>query len=184
MAALQHVYRRGHVFWWRRVHRLFGNSRIDVRLSLGTTDRLRARNRGAVLTAMTPGVVEMLDGKRKAEGAITERELQTIAKAMYEERLSEVCFDQRSTPYYSDIHSAANRAFVDYFDRLTQLGGHTSFLPAEQRQLEEKGWEPQRIADLKTIIAMREERDVSPIRRAEIERHITHAGLQVSDRLR
>ena len=94
MAALQHVYRRGHVFWWRRVHRLFGKSALDMRLSLGTMDRLRARDRGAVLTAMTPG---------------------------------------------AEFHSAANLAFVDYFERLTRLGGHMSLLPAEQRQLEEKG---------------------------------------------
>jgi integrase len=184
LASLQHVYRRGHVFWWRRVHRLFGKSTLDVRLSLGTKDRLRARNRGAVLTAMSPGVVQMLDCKLRAEGTITELELQTIAKAMYEERLSEICTDQRSTPYHADIHSAANLAFVDYFERLTRLGGHMSFLPAEERELEAKGWEPQRIADLKTIIAMREERDVSPIRREEIIRHLTAAGLPVDDRSR
>ena len=53
-------------------------------------------------------------------------------------------------------------------------------LPAEQRQLEAKGWEPQRIADLKAIIAMREERDLSPIRREEIVRHLTAASRSAS----
>jgi hypothetical protein len=37
--CLQHVYRRGHIFWWRRIHRLLDNGILDVRLSLRTTDR-------------------------------------------------------------------------------------------------------------------------------------------------
>ncbi len=126
----------------------------------------------------------MLDRKVKAATSITERELQAIAKAMYEERLSEVCTDQRSTPYHAALHSAANLAFIDYFERLMRLGGHMSFLPAEQRQLEDDGWDPQRIADLKAIIAMREDRSISPIRRAEIDHHLAAAGLPVDDRSR
>ncbi len=33
-----------------------------------------------------------------------------------------------------------------------------SFLPDEERKLEAEGWRAQRIADLRSIIAMREER--------------------------
>ena len=182
--SLQHVYRRGHIFWWRRIHRLFDNGALDVRLSLRTTNRKAARNMGAALTAVTPRVLEMLDLRAKLKADISERELQAIAKAMYEQRLAEVCTDQRSTPYNVEHHSAANLAFIDYFERLQKLGSHMSFLPDEERKLTEAGWGAQRIADLRSIINMREERDISPIRRDDIDRHLAAAGFAVDDKLR
>jgi integrase len=182
--CLQHVYRRGHIFWWRRIHRLLDNGTLDVRLSLRTTDRKAARNMGAALTAVTPRVLEMLDRRARQKTDITEQELQAIAKAMYEERLAEVCTLQRSTPYDVENHSAANLAFVDYFERLKNQGGHMSFLPAEERKLDAEGWSAQRIADLRSIIAMREERGVSLIRPDEVDRHLAAAGFAVDDRLR
>ena len=42
----------------------------------------------------------------------------------------------------------------------------------------------QRVADLKTIIAMRENKGVSPIRREEIDHHLTRAGFTPNDKLR
>jgi hypothetical protein len=67
-------------------------------------------------------VLEMLDRRAKQKTDITEQELQAIAKAMYEERLAEVCTLQRSTPYDVEDHSAANLAFIDYFERLKNQG--------------------------------------------------------------
>ncbi|MGU3392413.1 hypothetical protein [Sphingomonas sp. M1A8_2b] len=113
--SLEHVYRRGHIFWWRRIHRLFDNGALDVRLSLRTTNRNAARNMGAALTSVTPRVLEMLEQEARRKTDITERELQAIAKAMYEERLGEICTLQRSTPYNAESHSVANLAFIDYF---------------------------------------------------------------------
>lgn len=95
---------------------------------------------GAALTVVTPRVLEMLDRRAKQKTNITEQELQAIAKAMYEERLVEVCTVQRSTPYDVQTHSAANLALIDYFERLKNLGGRLSFLPAEERKLEAEGW--------------------------------------------
>lgn len=181
---LQHVYRRGHVFWWRRIHRLFDKFALDVRLSLRTTERKVARNLGAALTAATPRVLEVLDMHGKQRTSITEQELQAIAKAMYGERLAEVCTLQRSNPHDVANHSAANVAFIDYFERLRQNGGPMSFLPAEERRLETAGWSAQRIADLRSIIAMREERDIDPMRPDEIDRHLGAAGFAINDRLR
>ena len=184
MASLQHVFRRGHIFWWRRVHYSFHTKPIDVRLSLGTPDRLQARNRGAVLTASYDRVVGMLNDRIRASRGMTERELQAIAKAMYEERLAEVCTEQRATPDDAEFHSATNRVFVDYFQRLTSRGGHMSFLPDEQQKLAAEGWDSQRIADLQTVIALRENKGVSPIRQEEIDRHLAAAGFAIDDRLR
>ena len=139
---------------------------------------------GAALTAVTPRVLEMLDKRAKQKTNITEQDLQAIAKAMYEERLAEVCTLHRSTPYDVEDHSAANLAFVDYFERLKNQGGRMSFLPAEERKLQAEGWSAQRIAGLRRIIAMREEQGADPIRQEEIDRHLAAAGFAVDDRLR
>lgn len=126
----------------------------------------------------------MLEQEARRKTDITERELQAIAKAMYDERLGEICTLQRSTPYNAESHSVANLAFIDYFQRLKDNGGRMSFLPGEQRKLEDAGWSSQRIDDLRSIIAMREERNISPIRPAEIDRHLAAAGFAVDDKLR
>lgn len=54
----------------------------------------------------------MLKGQERAKRDITEGELQAIAKAMYEERLAELCTEQRAVPGSAEFLSAANRAFV------------------------------------------------------------------------
>lgn len=153
-------------------------------MSLGTADRLQARDRGAALTATSARVVEMLNRNAQARTDITERELQAIAKAMYEERLTQLCTEQRATPYHANLHSAVNTAFVDYFERLTRLGGHTSFLPSERDRLEREGWSEQRIADLATIINLREQNGLSPIRSNEIDQQLAAAGFAIDDKLR
>ena len=184
MASLQHVYRRGHIFWWRRVHSSFHNRSIDVRLSLAIPDRLQARNRGAVLTATYDRVVTMLNERLRAERNLTERELQKIARDMYEERLAELGTEQRASPGDADYLSAANRAFVDYFDRLARTGGHLSLTANEECRLRDGGWDDTQIADLHGIISLREDRGISPIRRGEIDRHLAETGLEADDHLR
>ncbi|WP_125993853.1 hypothetical protein [Sphingomonas sp. S-NIH.Pt15_0812] len=87
---------------------------------------------GAALTAVTPRVLDMLDRRARQKTDITEQELQAIAKAMYEERLTEVCTLQRSTPYDVENHSAANLAFIDYFERLKNQGG--PYVPSAGRR--------------------------------------------------
>ena len=51
MASIQHVYRRSHIFWWRRVPRLFDSQILDIRLALRTSDRQCARDLDAVRVA-------------------------------------------------------------------------------------------------------------------------------------
>src|SRR5690606_32849522 len=125
--SFQHLYRRGHVFWWRRIHRLSDSRTLDLRLSLRTYERSQAVSRGAALTAATGGVIRMLEGRiRAAAVKPTEEELQSLAKAAYDELLVELCTTQRSEPYNAEHHSAINHACVDYYDRLIRNGGHRS----------------------------------------------------------
>ncbi len=54
---------------------------------------------GAVVTAVTPRVPEMLNQGTGRKTDISERELQKIAKAMNKEQLADIFTLQRSAPY-------------------------------------------------------------------------------------
>ncbi len=185
MSPFQHVYRRGHIFWWRRVHRLSDGRTLDLRLSLRTYERLQAVSRGAALTAAMGGVMAMLNGRMKTAGkSLTEMELQALARSAYDELLTEICTDQRSTPYYAAYHSAANLAFADYYDRLARNGGHMSLVEEEEQQLVESGWDEQRIADLRRIVKLREDQGVTRLSTDAIDAKLRSAGLEPNDELR
>ena len=181
MASL-HTYRRGHIFWWRRIHPISGGRKLDIRLSLKTFDRMEASRRGAALTTASGGVIEMLNERAEAGQRLTEAELQAIAKSAYEQLLAELCQDQRSTPYHAPLHSASNLAFARYYQRLADNGGHLSFLPAEERRLaEQEGWEPQQVELLKTIIRAREEQDITRFKPAYIDGLLRQHGFLPTD---
>lgn len=183
MASLQHVYRRGHIFWWRRAHPISGRRPLDIRISLKTFDRCEARNRGAALTASSGGVLDMLNGKVAGGREPTEQELQDIAKAMYGEQLARLCSDQRSVPWMADFQSQANRAYVDYFQRLQKHGGRLSLLPSEEDGLIANGWSEDRVADLKRVIALSDDGH-SPIKPEAIDLHLRRHDFEPDDKLR
>jgi hypothetical protein len=184
LASLQHVYRRGHTFWWRRGHRLFDNSHLEVRLSLGTADRLEARNRGAALTAASQQVVAIMDERAKAVDARpTEEELKAIARAAYGERLAQFCDDQRGFPHYANEHSVANRTWADYYDRLARNGGHVPTVDREEQAWRMAGWDAQRVANLRTAIDHVQDGN-PPISQRFVDHHLRDLGYVPHDGLR
>ncbi|HLV07290.1 MAG TPA: hypothetical protein VKY80_06425, partial [Croceibacterium sp.] len=183
--SFQHLYRRGHVFWWRRIHRLSDSRTLDLRLSLRTYERSQAVSRGAALTAATGGVIRMLEGRiRAAAVKPTEEELQSLAKAAYDELLVELCTTQRSEPYNAEHHSAINHACVDYYDRLIRNGGHRSLMREEELKLASQGWDERRIAALREIVKLREDRNVTRFRAELIDPKLQAIGFEPTDELR
>lgn len=90
MASIQHDYRRGHIFWWRRVLCIADESSCDIRLSLKTADRRRARELGAMLTAASGGMTMLVEEqvRRRADERPSETELQAIAKPEFQNQLA------------------------------------------------------------------------------------------------
>lgn len=127
-----------------------------------------------------PKVNAVLKKNIEAHPDITESELRHIAAAMYEEELQRVCDDQRCSPALSELHSTANLAYIDYFQRLTELGGQMSFLPAEEKSKQDAGWSRQRIDDLKSVIANQEVNGESPLRQKDIDRYLEANEFEVS----
>lgn len=185
MNPFRHVYRRGHIFWWRRVHRLFDGRTLDFRISLKTYERSQAVSRGAALTAASGGVLEMLNQRIAApDAAATEEDLQAIAREAYGELLAELCAEQRATPGEAAFHSASNIAFADYYQRLANHGGHLSLLPEEEQRLALQGWDEQRIEDLRVIIKLREDKGYTRLKDDLIDAKLRALGYEPNDRLR
>ena len=152
------IYRRGHVFWWRRVLRVSDSRTLDARLSLRTFDRLEARNRGAVLTAATGGVLRMLERRVMEAGErLTESELKAIAKRAYDEVLADLCTQQRSKPAARDDNTSASIALIDYFQRLADQGRHALVSEPEMEVYREAQWNEARIRNLAKIAQLRED---------------------------
>lgn len=160
MASL-HIFRRDHVFWWRRFHPICDGRKLDIRLSLKTSDRIEASRRGAALTFTSQGVMEMLDQRSRDERGPTESELKAIAKDAYERLLAELCREQRSTPYHASQFSMSNLALANYYQTLADNGGHSSMLLEEEQRLAEAGWNAQQIEDQKVIIKLRQDEDLT-----------------------
>lgn len=163
---------------------MFDSFTLDIRLSLGTTDRTDARNKGAALTAATLQVMKMLNDRAKAADARpTEEELQGIARKAYGERLAQFCDDQRSYPHHASEHSVANRTWADYYDRLNRNGGHIAMIPDEDRAWRIMGWDAQRVDNLRLAINHVQDGN-PPISRRFVDHHLTELGYQPHNGLR
>jgi integrase len=153
LASIQHVYRRGHIFWWRRVLCILGESSCDIRLSLGTADRRRARKLGAMLTAASGDVTMLVEERvRRADERPSEAELQAIAKAEFQNQLARYCDMQREHPQQRAMHSAANLAYADYYQRMIDTGGRPEFVEGEEAALLASGYLLERLERLKIVI--------------------------------
>jgi hypothetical protein len=179
VASLSNLYRRGHIFWWQRVHRLFGNRIIRIRLSLATGDRREAKDRSATLASNRRMVTTMLNGRiRATDDRITEAELQVIGKAAYGQMLARICEDQRRTPHHFDEHSLGNNiTSADYYNRLIENGGHIALFPGEEQLLRLRGWSLNRIAGLSEFINL-VLTGTEPIKNYNIDHHLRELGFK------
>ena len=179
MASIQHVYRRGHIFWWRRVLCIADESSCDIRLSLRTADRRRARELGAMLTAASEGVT-MLVGeqvRRRADERPSEAELQAIAKAEFQNQLARYCDMQREHPQHRAMHSAANLAYADYYQRMIDTGGRPEFAPDEAGLLA-SGHPLERLERLKIVIEQHHGGGQPAIKQNTLAYHLRTIGFE------
>ena len=185
LANPQHPFRRGHIFWWRRVHRLFNSTVIDVRLSLRTASRADACNRGAALTAATQDVVDLMNERatKAIDARPTEDELRQMARAAYGERLGRICDEQRAKPHAASLLSFRNRSYADYFERLCKNDGRIEMVEGEEQALHFSGWDNQRIGILRTMTDEALE-ETPMISRRDVDFHLRDQGFQPHKGLR
>ncbi len=180
MRPIQHVYRRGRTFWWRRVLCFYEDSRCDIRLSLGTADRHRARELGAALTAASGGVRMLVEevARRRPDERPSEAELQAIAKAEFQNQLARYCDMQREHPRHRAMHSAANLAYADYYQRMIDTGGRPEFADEEEAALLASGYPLERLERLKIVIAQHHGGGQPAIKHSTMAIHLRALGFE------
>ena len=180
MASIQHVYRRGRIFWWRRIFRLSPDSKCDIRLSLGTADRRRATELGAMLTAASGGVTMLVEEqvRRRADERPTEAELQAIAKAEFQNQLARYCDMQREHPQHRAMQSAANLAYADYYQRMMDTGGRPEFAPGEEAGLLASDYPLERLERLKIVIEQHHGGGQPAIKQNTLAYHLRTIGFE------
>jgi integrase len=180
LASIQHVYRRGHIFWWRRVLCIADESSCDIRLSLRTADRRRARELGAMLTAASGGVTMLVEEqvRRRADERPSEAELQAIAKAEFQYQLSRYCDMQREHPQHRAMHSAANLAYADYYQRMMDTGGRPEFAPGEEAGLLASDYSLERLERLKIVIEQHHGSGQPAIKQNTLSFHLCALGFE------
>jgi integrase len=180
LASIQHVYRRGHIFWWRRVLCIADESSCDIRLSLRTADRRRARELGAMLTAASGGVTMLVEEqvRRRADERPSEAELQGIAKAEFQNQLGRYCDMQREHPQHRAMHSVANLAFADYYQRMIDMGGRPEFAPGEEAGLLASGYPLERLERLKIVIEQHHGGGQPAIKQNTLAYHLRTIGFE------
>ena len=73
--------------------------------------------------------------RRRPDGRPSEAELQAIAKAEFQNQLARYCDQQREHPRHRAMHSAANLAYADYYQRMIDTGGRPGFATGEEAEL-------------------------------------------------
>jgi integrase len=180
LRPIQHVYRRGRTFWWRRVLCFYDDSQCDIRISLKTADRHRARELGAALTAASGDVRMLVEevARRRPDERPSEAELQAIAKAEFQNQLARYCDMQREHPRHRAMHSAANLAYADYYQRMIDTGGKPQFAVGEDETLLASGYPLERLKRLKIVIEQHHGGGQPAIKHSTMAFHLRALGFE------
>ncbi|MEA3040889.1 MAG: hypothetical protein QOC65_378, partial [Sphingomonadales bacterium] len=90
--------------------------------------------------------------RRRADERPSEAELQAIAKAEFQNQLARYCDMQREHPQHRAMHSAANLAYADYYQRMIDTGGRPEFERGEEAALLASGYPLERLERLKIVV--------------------------------
>ena len=138
MASIQHAYRRGAVYWWRRRMTLGGGGYLAVYISLRTRRPTEARRRAHALTVVSDELkTHMLDVN---EAILSSGARKGIFQTALRRQLDRIITDQVDTPDEADAHRRIN-AFSAALYRVWADRG-TEALPeaADLDLLRQDGW--------------------------------------------
>ncbi len=139
MATQQHLYRRGPIYWWRRVLELSPSVRCDIRLSLRTSVKAEAQHRAGYLTAMAGGgtmaVVLNDSAPTEPDRVMTASELTAIYKRGLDTALARFIYQQHLLPGEAVLNRQPNEASADYYQGLIDTGGTAAVMGADGRRI-------------------------------------------------
>ena len=138
MASIQHAYRRGAVYWWRRRISLGGGGYLALYLSLRTRRPAEARRRAHALTVVSDDIKShILD---VTEAILSREARKRIFQTALEGQLDRIITDQLDTPQEADAHRRLNAFFAALYRVWATRG--TAAVPeaADLDQLRAEGW--------------------------------------------
>jgi hypothetical protein len=149
VATQQHLYRRGPIYWWRRVLELSPSVRCDTRLSLRTSVKAEARHRAGYLTAVagSRAIATILDDSTTSEPdrVLAASELTTIYKHALDPALARFSYQQQMLPGEAVINRQLKKASADYYQWLIDTGGIVAaMIGAYAARLVARDYEPER----------------------------------------
>ncbi|MGA9580797.1 MAG: tyrosine-type recombinase/integrase [Allosphingosinicella sp.] len=118
--------------------------------------------------------------RRRADERPSEAELQAIAKAEFQNQLARYCDMQRQHPRHRAMHSAANRAYADYYQRMIDTGGRPIFATGEEQELLAAGYPLERLERLKVVIEQHHNGGQPAIKPGTCAFHLRRLGFEPS----
>lgn len=186
MAAQQHLYRRGAIYWWRHLLPITESRSYDARVSLRTASKNQARARAGYLTALAGSgamttMLEEYAAKLAVDSRITHTQLKAIYRTALDEGLAQFIGQQDSLSQHGAINRQLNEAAADSYQWLYDTDGRTATVSDEYaRRLEARDYDPERIERLRLAVATHAERQawVNP---RTIEVALEAAGIPLND---
>lgn len=157
MSAQQHLYRRGPIYWWRRVLELSPSVRCDIRLPPRTSVKAEARHRAGYLTALagSKAMATVLDDAMTSEPdrVMTASELAVIYKGALDSALARFTYQQSMLPGEGVFNRQINEASADYYQWLIDTGGVAAAMTdAYAARVAARDYESERIDRLRITI--------------------------------
>jgi integrase len=118
--------------------------------------------------------------RRRPDERPSEAELQAIAKAEFQNQLARYCDMQREHPRHRAMHSAANLAYADYYQRMIDTGGRPGFATGEEAELLAAGYPVERLERLKVLIAQHHSGGQPAIKPSTCAFHLRRLGFEPS----
>jgi hypothetical protein len=115
--------------------------------------------------------------RRRPDERPSEPELQAIAKAEFQNKLARYCDMQREHPWHRAMHSAANLAYADYYQRMIETGGRPEFAEGEEAALLASGYPLERLERLKIVIQQHHGGGRPAIKHSTMAFHLRVLGL-------
>jgi integrase len=116
--------------------------------------------------------------RRRPDERPSEAELQAIAKAEFQNQLARYCDMQREHPRQRAMHSAANLAYADYYQRMIDTGGRPEFAEGEEPALLASGYPLERLERLKIVIGQHHCSGQSAIKHSTMAFHLRALGFE------
>jgi integrase len=138
MASIQHAYRRGAVYWWRRRISLGGGGHVALYVSLRTRRPTEARRRAHALTVasdeLKTHILEM------TQAILSSGARKGIFQTALQRQLDKIITDQVDKPQPAESHRRANAFFAALYRVWAARG--TAALPeaADLDLLRKDGW--------------------------------------------